>query len=381
MSGEASTKTDARCGCAPLEQLERLVSDQLGSPERDQVCADIQECPACQQVLERLSASFDSATTAQAARNALDVDVEFLEKIKAWPPALPHEVQTEFRHTPRDEPVNLIEDGLIDSDDTFLSSDRTSTGRYRIIRRLGQGGMGVVYLAHDTQLDRRVAVKIPHAESEFSPDAVARFQREARAAAALEHPNFCRIYDFGQIEGRHFIAMAYVEGQSLRTIIDHEGPLERERSIAWVQRLALAMAKAHERGIVHRDLKPSNILINGEGEPVITDFGLARWLEGDNPELTRSGVLVGTPHYMAPERVECDINSIGPASDIYSLGVVLYELLTGRRPFEGSAARVLGLIVSQEASPLSAIRPEIDRKVEQICLRRWPRVSTSASPR
>ena len=198
--------------------------------------------------------------------------------------------------------------------------------------------MGVVYLAHDMELDRRVAIKIPHAEFERSPAAVARFQRKARAAAAFEHPNFCRVYDVGQFEGHHFIAMAYVEGRSLRAVIDCEGPLEQERSITWVRSLALAMAKAHERGIIHRDLKPSNILINGETEPIITDFGLVRWLEGDDPELTRSGMVVGTPHYMAPEQIEGDTKCVGPASDIYSLGVILYELLSGRRPFAGSTA-------------------------------------------
>ncbi len=239
--------------------------------------------------------------------------------------------------------------------------------RYRIIKRLGQGGMAVVYLARDLALDRLVALKIPHAEFERHPEAVERFLREARVVAAFDHPSFCRIHDVGQIGGRHFIAMAYVEGHSLATLIEPGRPFEEERAVALVLRLALAMAEAHRRGIVHRDLKPSNVMVEERGEPIIMDFGLARRLEAEASDLTTSGALLGTPHYMAPEQVEGLRELIGPACDVYSLGVILYELLAGQRPFRGPDTRVLGLILVQEPAPLSTLRPEIDRDLESIC--------------
>ena len=296
-------------GCVAPDQLERFLNEQMEGPERDLLSGHVQNCRACQQVLERLTGSHTFPGVPEPDRSEPDADASFLEQIKAWAPARPLRGQTEFHLPLSDESGGRTEAGLPKVHEAHWNCDRPSIGRYRIIGSLGKGGMGVVYLAHDMELDRRVAIKIPHAEFERSPAAVARFQREARAAAAFEHPNFCRVYDVGQFEGHHFIAMAYVEGRSLRAVIDREGPPEQERSITWVRSLALAMAKAHERGIIHRDLKPSNILINGETEPIITDFGLVRWLEGDDPELTRSGMVVGTPHYMAPEQIEGDTNS------------------------------------------------------------------------
>jgi eukaryotic-like serine/threonine-protein kinase len=239
--------------------------------------------------------------------------------------------------------------------------------RYRIIKRLGQGGMAVVYLARDTALDRLVALKIPHTEFERHPEAIERFLREARVVAAFDHPSFCRIHDVGQVNGRHFIAMAYVEGRSLAALIEPGRPFEQERAVALVLRLALAMAEAHRRGIIHRDLKPSNVMVDERVEPIIMDFGLARRLEAESSDLTTSGALLGTPQYMAPEQVEGLRELMGPACDVYSLGVILYELLAGQRPFRGPDTRVLGLILTQEPASLSTHRPEIDRDLELIC--------------
>ena len=241
-------------------------------------------------------------------------------------------------------------------------------GRYQIIERIGQGGMGVVYLAHDTELDRRVALKVPHTGHDRLPGVIARFQREARAAATFEHANFCRIYDVGHIGGHYFIAMSYIEGRPLSSYIEPWLPVDPRRTVRWVVCLARALADAHRQGIIHRDLKPSNIMIDRLGEPIITDFGLALRLDRADPELKRTDLLMGTPDYMSPEQIEAAGESIGPASDIYSLGVVLYELLTGRRPFQGSRLRVLGLVLVQEPSPISELRPGIDPELESICL-------------
>ncbi len=242
-------------------------------------------------------------------------------------------------------------------------------GRYRVKKKLGHGGMGVVYLAHDLELDRSVALKVLRGEYERHPEFIARLQNEARAAAAVDHPGFCRVYEVGQINDRHYIAMAYIEGRPLSALIDPGDPMDVDEAVAWVLRLATILAEAHDRRIVHRDLKPSNVMVNHRREPIITDFGLARRLEFAGPDLTSTGQILGSPHYMAPEQVEGISGMIGPACDIYSLGVIFYELLTGQRPFRGSTPRILASILMREPAPLASLRPEIDNDLDRICRR------------
>ncbi len=240
-------------------------------------------------------------------------------------------------------------------------------GRYRIRNILGRGGMGTVYLADDTQLDRVVALKVPHFSRFGEPDARERFRREGRAAAALDHPQLCRVYDVGEHDGVPYLTMAYVEGRPLGDPAD--GPLPIERVVGVVRQVALALAYAHARGVVHRDLKPSNILMDGRGEPVVTDFGLARREGSGDPRLSRDGVPIGTPAYMSPEQVAGVPNAIGPATDIFSLGVILYELLTGRLPFRGGAAEIMGRILTEVPLPPSADNPGIDSRLDAACLK------------
>jgi predicted Ser/Thr protein kinase len=216
-------------------------------------------------------------------------------------------------------------------------------GRYRIVQRLGQGGMGSVYLAEDTRLGRRVALKVPEFKPNDGPEARQRFLEEARAAATLDHPYLCPVYDAGEIGGRPYLTMAYIEGQSLAALVGAKGWPARQVA-ALVGKLALAMQAAHAQKVTHRDLKPANIMIKMTGaqrEPVIVDFGLARRDDPDDVRLTRSGQVLGTIGYMAPEQLRGDPGAIGPACDIYALGVILYELLTGRLPFRGSG---LGIV-------------------------------------
>jgi serine/threonine protein kinase len=244
-------------------------------------------------------------------------------------------------------------------------------GRYRILKKLGEGGMGVVYFAHDLQLDRPVALKIPHWSSE-DPSLMARFQREARAAASLHHPNICPVFDVGEINGVQYLTMPYIEGTPLTRAINANRPMPVDEAIPLVRTLALALAEAHARGVIHRDLKPSNILINDRGEPIIMDFGLARRRSDSDPPLTHSGAFLGTPAYMSPEQVRGEVQAMGPGCDIYALGVLLFELCTGRRPFEGSAVQIIAQVLQNPPTPPpppSRLRPGLDARLDAVCLK------------
>jgi serine/threonine protein kinase/Mg-chelatase subunit ChlD len=241
-------------------------------------------------------------------------------------------------------------------------------GRYRLVRKVGQGGMGAVWLAQDTQLGRSVALKVPHFSPGDGPEMLERFYREARAAAAIRHPHVCPVYDVGQINGVHYLTMAYIDGPPLSDLIRGRGPLPAAPAAALARQLAQALQVAHGLGIVHRDLKPGNVLVGADGEPAITDFGLARRVEAGEERLTRSGAILGTPPYMSPEQVE-GTGEVGPASDVYSLGVMLYELLTGRPPFAGPLTEVLWQVRFKEPERPSALRPDLDPQLEAIVMR------------
>jgi predicted Ser/Thr protein kinase len=241
-------------------------------------------------------------------------------------------------------------------------------GRYRIVRELGRGAMGIVYLAHDSQLDRMVALKVPQFNAADGPEVRQRFLREARAAATIEHPNVCPVYDVGEINGTLYLTMAYLQGQPLTQLLK-DAPLPQRQATALVRQLALALQAAHEHGIIHRDLKPDNIVINQRGEPIILDFGLARRLRKDGDRLTQYGQPVGTPAYMSPEQVAGVVDDMGPGCDVYALGVLLYQLLTGRLPFDGPMVEVLGRILTQPPVPPSLYRPDLDHRLDVICLK------------
>jgi serine/threonine protein kinase len=228
--------------------------------------------------------------------------------------------------------------------------------------------MGAVYLAHDTTLDRPVALKVPKFGGNVEP-AAARFLREAQSAARLQHPNICPIYDLGVIDGTHYLAMAFVRGAPLAARLADHRPLDPREAARIVRQIALAMQYAHDHGIIHRDLKPANVLIDERGEPVVLDFGLARREDAGDRPLTAQGDFMGTPAYMPPEQVVGDVAAMGPATDIYSLGVILYELLTGGPPFKGDTLSLVAQIATEQPRPPSARRPGLEPLFDSVCLK------------
>ena len=227
--------------------------------------------------------------------------------------------------------------------------------------------MGEVFLAHDSRLNRSVALKIClHARSH--PQTLERFRREAQAAAGLRHPNLCPVYETDVRDGIPYLTMAYIEGPTLGQWLAQRAALTPREAVLLVRKLALAMKEAHDNGVIHRDLKPANVVIDKKGEPVILDFGLAKRTDG-GANLTKLGAVLGTPSYMAPEQVLGETKVIGPPCDVYALGVILYELLTGRVPFEGSQMVVLGRIVGAAPQSPRELRPDLDPRLEAICLK------------
>jgi serine/threonine protein kinase/tetratricopeptide (TPR) repeat protein len=229
-------------------------------------------------------------------------------------------------------------------------------GPYRLLREIGGGGMGTVYEAEDTRLGRRVAVKLLPPEYSRDRRAKERFLREARAAAAVDHPNLCTIHDVGESDGRLYIVLSFYEGETLRERI-RRGPLPLAEARDVAIQVARGLARVHEAGIVHRDIKPANVMLTRRGEAKILDFGIAR-LEGDKASLTRTGASWGTPAYMSPEQA-CG-EPVDGRTDVWSLGVMLYEMLAGRRPFGGdSLEAVVSAILTREPEPLERVRPDV----------------------
>jgi WD40 repeat protein len=240
-------------------------------------------------------------------------------------------------------------------------------GRFELRQRLGAGAFGVVHRAFDPHLRREVALKLPQAGALGRPDLLDRFLREARAAAGLRHPHIVPVFDAGQVDGQHYIASAFIRGRTLSAVIAGM-PLEARRAARLARDLAAALAYAHGQGIIHRDVKSANVLIDGRDQAHLLDFGLA-WRAEASAQLTRAGAIVGTPAYMAPEAAAGRQGAPQPAEDQYSLGVVLYEMLTGRTPFQGPPQIVLFNVLNQDPPAPRALNPAVPRDLETVCLK------------
>ena len=257
-----------------------------------------------------------------------------------------------FTTPPDDEPVPLVSSPPNDLTGRTL-------GEFQLVRRIGQGGMGQVYLATQRSLKRQVAVKILRTDLAANSMALERFKREAESVAQITHANIVQVYTVGEADGLNYMALEYVEGRNLRDFISRKGPPDLSIAINIMRQVAAALQRASELGFVHRDIKPENILLTRKGTVKVADFGLSRCFVSEQPlNITQSGVTMGTPLYMSPEQVKGHV--VDPRSDIYSFGVTCYHMLAGEPPFHGETPFDVALQhVQNEATPLGEVRPDL----------------------
>jgi beta-lactam-binding protein with PASTA domain/predicted Ser/Thr protein kinase len=245
-----------------------------------------------------------------------------------------------------------------------VTRDTVIDERYRVLERIGSGGMADVYCAEDMQLGRRVALKLLYRRFAEDEEFVERFRREASSAAGLQHPHVVQVYDRGEWDGTYYIAMEFLEGRTLKQIIREEGPLDPERAIDIVIQVLRAERFAHKRGIVHRDIKPANVIVDDEGNAKVTDFGIARAGASD---MTETGSILGTAQYLSPEQAQG--HPVSARSDLYSTGILLYECLTARVPFDGDSPVTIALKqISEEPVPPSQLNPAVSPELEDVVL-------------
>ena len=257
-----------------------------------------------------------------------------------------------------------------DTTSKALSKPSTNTkevklGRYRVVKRLGKGGMGEVYLGHDDSLNRDVALKVMSRKLTDDPNFVARFKREAQAAASVSHANLVQIHELNETKGFHFFAMEYVEGDTIEELLEKEGYLPTAKALGYMEQAAKGLRAAAKKELIHRDIKPSNIMVNGDGLVKVTDFGLAKALQ-DGSNLTKTDVILGTPHYVSPEQARGE-RTVDFRSDMYSLGVTLFEALTGQLPFDATTPMGVMLRHVNDAPPdIKEFRPSLNEEVVKL---------------
>ena len=353
----------AAVACFDAAAFQRLLTSKRTVTEIATLLVHLEDCEPCAQTARGLSNELLADAHATANRLPLqDVETKQLRTLLTKMMQLRSTASTINQATfnprtldgPAPEPV--------------VGPVATTIGRYRIVRELGRGGMGTVYEAEDPQLRRRVALKVPQFSGSAEKQTLMRqrFLREARAAAAVDHPNVCKIYDVGEQAGMPFVVMAFVEGVSLADRLTKVRRVNDRSVVALTLRIGEALAAVHAHGIIHRDLKPANILMPKDSTPILTDFGLAH-VHADPEQLTGEGALLGTPAYMAPEQATTDLGPVTTRTDLYSLAVVMFQMLTGRLPIEGSAMQIIGHHLAGKPAPSAKqLRPDLDPGLDCI---------------
>jgi len=330
----------------------------LDHDQRDQQLADL---------LTELTDAQRSGSFADIDRAALSHPELAAELRSLWAAA---SVAEELARFPLTDETGDWSSATMPRSTAVLDDPRRFVGKYEILSELGRGGMGVVHLARQLDLDRVVALKRLLRGAAASPDDMARFRAEASAAAMLSHPHIVAVHDVGVEGDIPFLVMQYVEGTTLaRKLAD--GPLAPRVAATLLVPICRAVAHAHERGVLHRDLKPSNILIDADGRPLVSDFGLAKRIDlGDELGPTITGAILGSPSYMAPEQASSQRSSVGPPADVYALGAILYQMLTGRPPFQAaSPIDTLLMVLEQDPIPPRVFNPKADPDLEMVALK------------
>jgi serine/threonine-protein kinase len=363
--------------CPDRGTLEAFHLGNLPEAELEALAAHIADCPTCSSVLETLARGQTSDTLLDQLRQCVDepamlhesgcARLEVVARAISLSPS-PQAASTQAESNSAPVALAGTATGTADSAAPRERPLPATVGAYEVLATLGEGGMGVVYKARHQTLQRLAALKMISAGAHAGNQARARFRVEGQAIARLRHPHVVQIFDFDEHEGLPFYAMELLEGGSLADRLAR-GPLEPAAAAELVEKLAAAVQYAHQEQVVHRDLKPANILLTETGEPKIADFGLAKLLDSDDGH-TRSEMALGTPSYMAPEQAAGHSATVGPAVDVYALGAILYQALTGRPPFRGKdRAETLRQVCEQEPVRLSQQRREVPRVLEAICLR------------
>jgi serine/threonine-protein kinase len=359
-------RTNSTVGACPSRaELADYLAGRLSRQQLERVAEHVSNCSSCEAALPLMDDGSDAldAWLRRYAKSRLDADEAAWQRLAARAMAIGQERAAETPGPSASESKPPPPNGP----DAPAGSFPKPFGKYRLLEKLGKGGMGVVYKAVEVPLDRVVALKIVLAGAHATPEQMARFQVEARAVARLKHENVVLIYEAHQHDEVPYFTMELLEGGSLLERLKQH-TFTAHQAAELMQALAGAMEAAHQKGIVHRDLKPGNVLLDAHGTPKVADFGLAKLLDA-NLVATESDVAMGTAAYMAPEQAAGGSKDVGPAADVYSLGAILYELLCGRPPFQGNRIELLDQVRTQEPPPPARWQPGIDRTLEAICLK------------